>query len=350
MTGLGKIRRNTLTVLLVLLVGLSLLNTLQLTNLAGKFTGKIAEARELARPAKLEVVRLLSAACRADCYDLGLSLDALKQQNVEVTKEQTLEFDSAEGKALAGANGIQRLPALIVTVEPKKAEQMKGYWKRVNALEPGEGKAVILAPAPPYYDIGQGKVLGWVKLIALTDAACTQCIQLDGVITTLEGAGIKMVDKQVQAYDSAEGKATIEKFGVARAPALLLSNDVLVYEGMGKQLQALNLAEKNGYYAVHSIVPPYRDLASSQVKGLVEAIYLADESCKECFDVRVNKQILQRFGLAFASEKTVDTASKEGKELVNRFNIAKVPTFLVSGEAKEYASFNSVWKPVGTVA
>ncbi len=349
MTGLGKLRRNALTVLFVLLVGLSLLNTLQLMNITGTLTGKIAETKELARPAQLEVVRLVSAACGTDCYDIGLSFDALKQQNVEITKEQTLDFESAEGKALAQANNVQRLPALVVTVEPKKAEQMKSYWKRVNAVEPGEGKAVILAPTPPYYDVDQGKVTGLVKLIALTDAACSQCIQLDGVITALEGAGIKLVDKQTHAYDSPEGKALIGKYGATRAPALVVSNDITVYEGMDAQLQAMGSVEKEGYYVVHSLFPPYRDLASNQVKGLVEVIYLTDESCKECFDVTVNKQILQRFGLAMESEKTLDVSSAEGKQLVNRYSLTKVPAFLMSGEAKEYASLNSVWKQVGTV-
>ena len=350
MTGLGKLRRNSLVVLLVLLVGLSLLNTFQLTSITGKLAGKMAEAKELARPAKIEITQLVSGPCGASgCYDIGLSLDSLKQQNVEVTKEQTIGFESAEGKAAAEASGVQRLPALIVSVEPKKAEQMKGYWKRVNAIEAGNGKAVIQAPVPPYYDVGQGKVAGLVKLIALTDDACTQCIKLDGVITALEGAGIKIVDKQAQAYDSAEGKAAIAKFGVTRVPAIVVSNDITVYEGMAQQLQALNSVEKDGYYVVHSLTPPYRDVASNQVKGLVQVVYLTDNSCKECFDVKINKQILQRFGLAIESEKTLDIASKEGKELLNRFNITKVPAFLASGEAKEYAAFNSVWKQVGTI-
>lgn len=350
MTNAGKLKRNALTVLFVLLVGISLLNTLQLMNITGKLTEKVVEAKELARPAKIEVTLLVSGACSAsDCYDIGLSLDALKQQNVEVTKEQTLALESAEGKALAEASGVQRLPALVVSVEPKKAEQLKNYWKRVNAVEPAEGKAVVQPPVPPYFDLAQGKVAGLVKLVSLTDDACTQCLKLDDVAAILEGAGIKIVDKQVQAYDSPEGKASIEGFGVTRIPALLLSKDAMVYEGMAEQLKALNSVEKNGYYAVHSTIPPYREVASNQVKGLVEVIYLTDESCKECFDVQVNKQVLQRFGLVFASEKTVDIASKEGKELVNRYNLTKVPAFLMSGEAKEYASLNSVWKQVGTV-
>ena len=77
MRSLQVLKQNAITVLIVVLVGLSLANAFLLMNASGQLTQKMADAKDQARPAQLEVVRLVSAACGADCYDIGLSPEAL---------------------------------------------------------------------------------------------------------------------------------------------------------------------------------------------------------------------------------------------------------------------------------
>ncbi|MDO8618388.1 MAG: hypothetical protein Q7R49_00420, partial [Candidatus Daviesbacteria bacterium] len=49
------------------------------------------------------------------------------------------------------------------------------------------------------------------------------------------------------------------------------------------------------------------------------------------------------------SQRSVDISSVEGKSLLARYGITKVPTILISPEADQYANLKNVWKNVGTV-
>jgi len=108
------------------------------------------------------------------------------------------------------------------------------------------------------------------------------------------------------------------------------------------------LENKQGFYALHSTIPPYRDLSTNKITGLVNLILLKDSSCLDCYDVNINKQVLKRFGMAVVDEKEHDVNSAEGKQLVSKYNIDKAPIIILSPEAGDYDTFVSAWKQVGT--
>ena len=63
----------------------------------------------------------------------------------------------------------------------------------------------------------------------------------------------------------------------------------------------------------------------------------------------VNKQIIARFGIATDKEFSYDVGSDEGKDLVDKYKITKVPIIILSPETKVYDSFTQVWDQVGTI-
>ena len=62
----------------------------------------------------------------------------------------------------------------------------------------------------------------------------------------------------------------------------------------------------------------------------------------------MNKQILNGFGISINNEKTYDINSNEGKSLISKYNIKKVPIIILSPEAKNYDAFVNAWKQVGS--
>ncbi len=75
---------------------------------------------------------------------------------------------------------------------------------------------------------------------------------------------------------------------------------------------------------------------------------LKDSQCAGCYDVGINKLIVQRFGVD-VEEKTVEAKSEEGKALIIRYNITKIPTFLLSENATLSDQLMQVWTQVGTI-
>lgn len=64
----------------------------------------------------------------------------------------------------------------------------------------------------------------------------------------------------------------------------------------------------------------------------LDLVVITDESCKDCFNLNSVLDFIKKENVKINSQKNVDRASDEGKELVAKFAIKKLPTFLLKGE------------------
>ncbi len=345
--------RNLIIVLFSLFIIFSLINTTLLSNLTGLITERISEAKEKSRPSEIEVTAITLSKCK-ECYDINTALEDLKKQNVNITKEETFNYESDKGKQLVELYRVERLPILIIQGvtkgEMNKTEQLQRYWDYVGEQRGYNYETVLYTNiVPPYYDMFEGRVIGRVSITNLVDSSCDECVSLSGFVNAFKQSGVKIVEEKTVEYNSGEGKQLINKFGVREIPALIISKDILDYDSVKQVWSQFNTTEKEGFYALHSTFPPYIDVSTDKVVGLVNLIMLDDKSCDVCYDVLVNKRVLARFGIAIDKEFSYDINSDEGKGLIKKYKITKVPVIILSPEAEVYTSFDQVWTQVGTV-
>ena len=188
-----------------------------------------------------------------------------------------------------------------------------------------------------------------VTLTRLIDSSCTDCLSLDIVIGSLKRAGVEVGKDTTIDYNSAEGAALIQEYGIKTVPVLILSREIENYTFFMQALPTINATHKNGNYVLHEIRPPYKEISTGKVLGLVRLVFLNDSSCRLCYDVLYHRQILAGYGIFIANETLVDVNSTEGKALISRYNIKAVPTFLLSPDAKYYTLLMSDWNIVGSV-
>ncbi|MBI4170968.1 MAG: hypothetical protein HY514_04685 [Candidatus Aenigmarchaeota archaeon] len=348
--------RKTLDVVLYIFVALAIVLSVANFSLIATRSEKVQEVVKLTeqqnQPAKLELTKIAASSCR-DCFDIDAVVENLKKSNVNVTSEKTVDFSSSEAKQLIAQYNIEKLPTVIVLGEVNKSTVTQ-LWNQNWNVEMKDGtqvSSVYSAVAPPYVDAASGDVKGLVALTHILDESCPTCADLTQVINFFKQNGVKFLSEKTINYDSPEAKELISKFGVQKVPALVISKDVLEYPAVAQAWPQLNATEKQGFYALHTTVPPYRDLATDKIEGLVKVTYLNDSTCANCYDVQVNGQILERnFGLVIANETTIDISSDSGKALLKQYSITKVPIMLASPDAKLYAVFAQVWPQVGDVA
>ena len=331
--------------MLILAAAISILNVFLIQSNAEKIDEAREAANEFLRPAKLEVTKILLSECEK-CFDIEGALESIKKQNVNVTKEKTLLLDESEAKELIGKFGIKKLPTLLISGEVNKTPQLKSLFDGIGDF-PDEKNFVFTGVKAPYYDISSAKVIGKVSVTNLIDSSCNECVQLNQFTAALEQAGVAITEQKTYEYDSKEGLELIRKFGVTRIPAMLISNEVNHYE-ISEQIQQL-AEEKDGFYALHATLPPYRDLEQGKVVGLAKLVFLTDGSCTECYNVKINEQILARLGVFVKENAAYDVSLKEGKALVSKYKIEKVPIILLSPEASSYTNFVQAWQSVGSV-
>ena len=287
----------------------------------------------------LTVTVLMPPEC-ADCFDSAAFAAAIKQLPLTNVTEKKVAYDSEEGKALIEQYKLTRAPSAVITGEIENVT-IPGFNKTENAYS-------FTDTPPPYYDLSQKRVMGRVSVTFITDKSCDLCFNITQFGDQLKQVGVAMSSATNLNVADETAKQLIQKYSITRIPVMLLSNDALLYDVVKQAWKQVGSQESDGTLVLRTVSPPYKDLSTRQVHGLVTVTYLTDTSCADCYNVSLHKLVLeQSFGTQFKGEKYVDVSSTAGKSLVQKYNITLVPTVLLDKEADAYAALTQAWPQVG---
>jgi len=318
---------------ITILLGVVLILNVFLTYSLNKDIKKNAEAlQEKLKPAKIELTLIKNSKCN-DCFDISTIVSHVKNANVVITKEAMFEFDSKEGKEIIRKYNIEKVPTVVVTGEIDKFS--------IQGLEKKENSLLLTRLEPPYTNAVTGQIEGKVKMYVLKDPECTKCNDLGVLISQIKGTDVKIAEEKTIASNSDEGKELIKKYNINFVPTLILSKDAASYTIIQRAWGQVGSKETDGSYVMRVVNPPFINLTTGNLMGLVNVIYLTDKSCTECYDVKQHKVILtspQSFAIKLDKEETTDFGDAKGKELVAKYNITKVPVTILSDEVSVYPS------------
>ena len=184
-----------------------------------------------------------------------------------------------------------------------------------------------------------------VRITAIIFKECKICMNMTQVVQELKQTpSVNVKQSSIIIAASAEAMRYIKMFDIKKLPALILEGENVL------KLPLKGFREVEGGVVLEDMPPPYVDLEEKNIAGLVEMTYLTDNSCIKCYDVEQHKDIMTlAFGVYINEEKTIDISSKEGKELLEKYDITKVPTILLSEEAEKYQTIQIVWDQLGTI-
>lgn len=274
-----------------------------------------------------------------ECFNLDIiSANLDKINNIKIKSNKTLDYNSDEAKKLIDKYSITKVPALLIISRniDKITLDEKVFRKVKNA-------AVFDKPAP-YIDLSSGQVKGLVTLKEVYDSNCKECTTLSSIEKQLEQMQVKIKSYDLIDSSSEEGKKLIKENEISYLPTLLLSKEIIDYWWISNKI----LVEGDEYYKFNNPIFPYKDISSSSVKGIVKATYLVNNSCTECYDISELKPSLESLGIYIDSERFVDIASDEGKNLVILYNITDIPTVILSKQILDYTSIKEVLEKVGS--
>lgn len=318
--------------LLILLGIILIINVFLTSNLNSELKKSKVASQESLKPAKIELAVIKNSKCN-ECFDISTIVSHIKNANANITKEAMFEFDSQEAKQIISKYKIEKIPTVVVTGEIDKLN-IQGLTKKENAL-------LLTNLEPPYTNTVTGNVEGMVTLYLLTEQECAKCNDLSNLISQIKGTGVKISLEKNIVSNSEEGKELINKYNIDFVPTIILSKDASAYNVIQKAWPQIGSQETDGSYVLRLVSPPFINLTTSELKGIVNIIYLTDKSCTECYDVNQHREILtspQSFAIKLDKEETFDISDAKGKELVDKYNITQVPTIIISNDVSVYPS------------
>jgi len=183
-----------------------------------------------------------------------------------------------------------------------------------------------------------------VDITVITAKECAGCFDLATAADELKKSPILVVRQLSKILASSdEAKALIKQYGITKIPTMIMTGDEV------DKLPVQGFKKVGNTLIMEDVPPPYIDLEDKEIKGLTKLTYLVDKTCTQCYDAKQHKEVLEyAFGIYIANEETKDISSTEGKALVDKYKITKIPTILLSTEANDYQMVQTLWDKLGT--
>ncbi|MBI4210278.1 MAG: hypothetical protein HY544_02105 [Candidatus Diapherotrites archaeon] len=162
---------------------------------------------------------------------------------------------------------------------------------------------------------------------------------------------IKVIGEKTLEKDSGEAKQLIEKYSIERIPAMLLEGETKKAATLSQNWPKIGSVESDGTMVLRNIPPVYLETSTGKLRGEINAAFISVPDKNGVFDANeVFTQILQNaFGIRPISQETLRYDSPRGKELVSKYGLEKLPTFIISGDLNAYSGFPESWKEIGSV-
>ena len=323
---------STIVIVLIIILAINIL----VSTLAGNELSKKLDAKiEASKPAQISIIKILSD-CK-DCFDLSPIITAIKSGNVKVTEEIALGYK--EANEFIQKYNIDKLPTVIIKGDINKLSK--------NGFETVNDALVFKNTKAPYYGLKNNQVEGLVEVTIINNKACDKCSDLSFLKMQLEKAGIKISNYQILDYNEKDAKEIINKYQIKKLPTMLISKDLVVYD-LAKAWVNVGIVNDDGSYLLTKAQPPYYDLTDNKIKGLVTLSVIYDSNCKDCQDKSLQENALKSIGISFVEKKEYDVDSTEGRDLIKKYAITKLPASIMSSDVSAYDGIDKIWQQVGT--
>jgi len=186
-----------------------------------------------------------------------------------------------------------------------------------------------------------------IKIIKITVPDCTECFSVREAVSEFKKLNVKVSEEKDVPIKSEKANELIKKFGIKKVPTYLIT-------GEAKKNNLANFVKNNGEvkddtFIFTKITPVYISTANGKKMGKVTATLITDPSCSVCFDPKPVIESFKKSGVKVTELREVDSNSLDGQNIIGKYKIAKVPTFIFSSEFYLYENAKSSWQNFGTV-
>ncbi len=169
--------------------------------------------------------------------------------------------------------------------------------------------------------------------LTLIESSCKECSTVSSMFAGLKELGMDIAQEKTLGPSSSEAKELIEKYGIERLPAIIVSGETF-------KLDFPKFRQSGNALVYDAVQPPYQDPVSGEVIGKVSAIILKDKACSICWDMRTPLESIKQNQIFVAWEKTVEYLTGEGQSLIRLHGVEKVPALLLSENINDYPGFS----------
>ncbi len=168
--------------------------------------------------------------------------------------------------------------------------------------------------------------------LTVIPSTCTDCFSADNVVNAIkESQRLEITGESKTSRNSNDAKGIISKYSIKKLPAIILQGDI-------EKISVQGFKKINDALVFDGVTAPYQDAVTGDVKGKVSLILINAKQCEQCPDMAKAIENVKKAGMHVAEQQELDFADAQAKEIIKKYDIKKVPAFLLSQEVEAYPS------------
>ncbi|MFH1106270.1 MAG: hypothetical protein V1787_00065 [Candidatus Micrarchaeota archaeon] len=204
----------------------------------------LATGKEVGR---IEVTYLDDPDC-IKCTSLRNFTAQLEQLGVRLGKKTAMDYNTTLGRQKVAQYNITKVPSLVFSSD------ISAYPSMLNALgalgkPAADGSFVFTEPIPPYRDLTNGNIVGYVSFIYISYEECHDCYNPDMHKPILERRyGMNPISEGLYDYNSTTGMELVLKYNITSLPTIMISPEAMYYPDFSNQWKSLGTEEADGWF------------------------------------------------------------------------------------------------------
>lgn len=187
-----------------------------------------------------------------------------------------------------------------------------------------------------------------IELLTISAQSCNDCYGISYIVDTISLMGVNITKTKEVEFNSEEGNSLIKKYGIKNVPTIIVTGEINKSNQLSSMLD--QIGEKTGEdYVVTKLNPPFIDMSTGLIKGVVSLKHLKNENCEECYDLSPLVSQMSNTGMKIGDIDEISINSKEGKELIKKYNIQKIPAIILGSEIEVYPELIKELANVGNI-
>ena len=169
---------------------------------------------------------------------------------------------------------------------------------------------------------------------------CPQCLAGDNLVNEStsvfnQSSTLAVGSEDTIESSSQEAQGLISKYNITLLPALIISGNVSADPQLVEAWNStVGTVESDGSLVSRQMPPPYYDIASGKISGLVTGIAIAPGNCTMCANSSMYFNSLSDpyYGVVFKNETIYAENSSEGQALIAKYNLTRLPALMLDPE------------------
>jgi len=185
-----------------------------------------------------------------------------------------------------------------------------------------------------------------IKLVTITTESCKNCFDPDELEDIVTASGVNVTEKRNIDFLSEEAKKRIAYYGIERLPAVIVTGELEKAKSLKAKAGKSGKA-KNNAYIFEAQRPLFLD-TEGRIIGEISATILENKDCQLCPNVEDFVDKLKLADIVVSEKRNIDMNSTEGKALIEKYSIKKLPVVIFNKEIEVYPELAELADRAGT--